>query len=143
MKIKVLVTIAATVTLALTVFAFYGPVVKASVDTSQPGTCPLNFPIKVSVTNLTLQKVARVHLELEAWRDGRSNNVLSNRYFTFDKTLPPFESATLCLYDKAVSVESASEGSDYFGHALRDVNESVMKTKGLKIAIMRIEPEYY
>lgn len=142
MKSKILAVIIVCMLTIAVAYSFYGPMVRATVDTSKAGTCSFDYPIKISITNLTFHRLARVNLELEAWRDGRSINVLSWRYFTFDKTLSPFETATLCFSDAAVSVTGTIKGRSLFDEVVRETEESHRLTQGLEIAIMKVEPEY-
>lgn len=69
------------------------------------GSCPISHPIEIQVSNYTLRRLVNVSVELEAWRNSYSNNILNNRVFRFTKILKPFESGSSCFADHAFDTD--------------------------------------
>src|SRR5690348_13435956 len=113
----------------------YGVKVDATVDrASFASFCPPEYPIAVRIRNNTLQRLASVDLTLEAWRNGRSENILSRTAYIFDKILPPFASGIQCYSDKAFYVEIPRETSKFdFSRVSREMKEFDRVTNNVEI----------
>lgn len=66
--------------------------------------CPIESPVQVVVTNYTFRRVARVSVQLEGWRNGRSDNILKGMGYDFPFVVGPFESREACYRDAAFDV---------------------------------------
>jgi len=106
----------------------------------------------VSVRNATPWRQASVSLQLEGWRNGVSDNILTNSEYSFNKVLAPFEKATLCFPDSSVSTGTTMPNNLNDGSlslpkgigalAVAEIQESQLKTAGVEIVVKSAEPAY-
>lgn len=68
---------------------------------SDNSSCRSETPIKVAVFNLSLNRVKNVRISMEAWRNGRGQNVLEGpKLRNFNLVLPPLSGRTGCFDDQ-------------------------------------------
>jgi hypothetical protein len=126
----------------------YGVKVDATVDrTAGASYCPFEYPIAIQVRNNTLKRLAGVDLVVEGWRNGRSENVLTNRYYSFDKVLSPLSRGTQCFSDKAFYVkEDSSEPGGKSGFSFDRIAKEMKHfdavTKNVELVIIKEEPSF-
>lgn len=124
---------------------FYGVKVKADVQ-SVFALCPPESPILITVHNNTFKRLVRVHVQLEGWRNGISEDILKNNSYLFEKVLKPLSSDHECFRDDSVSppqIKVAPNERYDMNHALDDIGKSNKKTKGVYIVVKNFIPEFY
>ena len=137
-------------TLCIAGYSFYG-VSATAIVSRENNTCPLEAPIQVTLSNYTFKRMVRAHISMEMWVNNISENKLDNKYFTFNKAVPPFRTAVGCFADDYLLIRSdiphsASPNSPLpkgiGGEAIRTVIEYNKITKGAEIVIFSVQPDF-
>ncbi|EIO3965149.1 TPA: hypothetical protein ACN359_004477 [Vibrio parahaemolyticus] len=101
---KVLWLVITVMAITLGLISFYGVEVTATIERDGDNNrCPLSSPIFVKVENNTFSTIRDVTFDLEMFKGGRSQNVLTgslNR--VFDIVIEPFSSEAGCFSDSYI-----------------------------------------
>ncbi|MDV5168884.1 hypothetical protein [Photobacterium rosenbergii] len=84
--------------------SYYGVTVTATIERDgKDNRCSLSSPIFVKVQNNTFSVIRHVTFDLEMFKNGRSQNVLSGSFNrTFDILVNPFSSEAGCFTDSYI-----------------------------------------
>ena len=133
-------------------FYLNGPSISAQLSRNG-NACKIEYPIAVTVNNFTFNTVYRSTFRMEAWRKGRSVNILASgpEKYTFDKIVSPFTSETLCYADEYFKVaDDKNAGSKpslnsittfSVAKIIEGVNEFMRRSEGVEVHVYDFLPQ--